>query len=314
MAGVGVRSGDLTAGEPREYRVNVREDRPTCPRCGYDLSGQVAAWTDACPLLGTCPECGLALDWRTVLTCQSSTERAYFETSQGNLPRALVMTTFRTLLPWRFWSWLQLHFQASPDRLVVAALFATGLMHLASIVVVCGASWIVQTPRAVSWMWGLEFTMPEWTLPASMILFPYYLPWERGIDKDAWIFIGLLGGALMPVAFVLLPQTLQGISIRRIHLCRIAVWWLACAPAVLAFAYFAREILDGMALGRWLACSVLFWNMVWWGFACSRYLKLPRAWLVSAGLLLITSLVAALIALLDPDLRGTLFFSNARYF
>lgn len=43
-----------------------RTTRPRCPRCGYDLGGQVATWREACPLEGSCPECGATFAWGKV--------------------------------------------------------------------------------------------------------------------------------------------------------------------------------------------------------------------------------------------------------
>lgn len=42
-----------------------RADDPTqwCPRCGYDLRGLIAAWTDRCPRRECCTECGFEIDW-----------------------------------------------------------------------------------------------------------------------------------------------------------------------------------------------------------------------------------------------------------
>jgi hypothetical protein len=34
-----------------------------CPRCGYDLSGTIAAWECSCPVDGVCGECGLGFRW-----------------------------------------------------------------------------------------------------------------------------------------------------------------------------------------------------------------------------------------------------------
>ena len=43
---------------------------PSCPCCGYDQSGAIAAWNHAasrsCPLRGTCSECGAELWWGDV--------------------------------------------------------------------------------------------------------------------------------------------------------------------------------------------------------------------------------------------------------
>lgn len=34
-----------------------------CPRCRHDVGGVRSAWREACPLHGTCPECGLTFRW-----------------------------------------------------------------------------------------------------------------------------------------------------------------------------------------------------------------------------------------------------------
>lgn len=36
---------------------------PVCPQCGHDLEGEVATWTQSCPLAGACPECGREFGW-----------------------------------------------------------------------------------------------------------------------------------------------------------------------------------------------------------------------------------------------------------
>ncbi|MDZ4753298.1 MAG: hypothetical protein SGJ11_02220 [Phycisphaerae bacterium] len=37
--------------------------KATCPRCGYDQSGQLAPGAPAWPLRSHCAECGLAIEW-----------------------------------------------------------------------------------------------------------------------------------------------------------------------------------------------------------------------------------------------------------
>ena len=54
---------------------------PMCPRCGYDLSGQVRTWTDACPLAGVCTECGFEVEYRFVLNPGLTARWRYFETA-----------------------------------------------------------------------------------------------------------------------------------------------------------------------------------------------------------------------------------------
>ncbi len=73
---------------------------PSCPRCGYDLSGQVAACesadADSFPIRGVCSECGLSFWWRDV-----------FRPDQYWLPGFIEHARLWLTLPaaWRTWSW-----------------------------------------------------------------------------------------------------------------------------------------------------------------------------------------------------------------
>jgi len=80
-------------------------DPPVCPRCGYDQSGVIAAWTIKCPLHHKCSECGLELDLARVVNPQRYRVAWFFE----HLPRRRLgflapwLTWCRVVLPWRFW-------------------------------------------------------------------------------------------------------------------------------------------------------------------------------------------------------------------
>ncbi|MFA6043779.1 MAG: hypothetical protein WC718_02240 [Phycisphaerales bacterium] len=80
---------------------------PTCPRCGYDLAGQIATWETlgVCPLRGTCPECGQSLGWREVLR-QAGLIQGFVEDAYGVRRRLTwaIRTSLWTIWPWRFWS------------------------------------------------------------------------------------------------------------------------------------------------------------------------------------------------------------------
>lgn len=70
---------------------------PHCPRCTYDLSGEVARWTDQCPTSGVCPECGLGFPWGGVLNPTRWHVVGFVEHTPG---------FFRTLMAaWRTWWW-----------------------------------------------------------------------------------------------------------------------------------------------------------------------------------------------------------------
>lgn len=88
-----IRSGD--SAEPF-----VMPEHVLCPRCGYDQRGIIAQWTDACPLQGTCTECGLQYEWLDLLKpwCVENAS------SQYRLVRRMIGTFVRSVLaPWRFW-------------------------------------------------------------------------------------------------------------------------------------------------------------------------------------------------------------------
>ena len=38
-----------------------------CPKCAYDLRGTMGDWSNACPLRGICPECGLEFEWADMI-------------------------------------------------------------------------------------------------------------------------------------------------------------------------------------------------------------------------------------------------------
>jgi hypothetical protein len=80
---------------------------PCCPRCGYDLSGQVTRWNHedsaACPLAGVCTECGDD-DWREVYTGKWSRVPGFVEHSRWwRTPLAALRTLGWVLMPWVFW-------------------------------------------------------------------------------------------------------------------------------------------------------------------------------------------------------------------
>lgn len=51
------------SGQGRSDATPARRWRRHCPHCDYDLTGTIAAWTEACPLSSRCSECGEAIDW-----------------------------------------------------------------------------------------------------------------------------------------------------------------------------------------------------------------------------------------------------------
>ncbi len=84
--------------------------RSRCPRCGYDLRGAIAAWSDSCPLDGTCAECGLAFEWAEVLHREKFSPLwcVEFVRERRKFGRACVRTFARSFWPFGFWRALKM--------------------------------------------------------------------------------------------------------------------------------------------------------------------------------------------------------------
>ncbi len=107
-------------------------ERARCPRCAYDLQGEVATWTSACPLEGTCPECGIDVHWPALLGDPRRINLPWlFEHSLKRL-RALLATLWRTLLIVPLWTNLRPWHRISWWRLTLMVLASTLLVTTAA--------------------------------------------------------------------------------------------------------------------------------------------------------------------------------------
>ncbi len=93
---------------------------PECPRCGYDLRGAIATWQEACPMWGTCTECGLSIHWAEVLVPEKF-EPPWCVEYVKPLRRfgwAWVQTVARSGRPFLFWSTLKMSMPTRRARLM----------------------------------------------------------------------------------------------------------------------------------------------------------------------------------------------------
>jgi hypothetical protein len=105
---------------------------PVCPRCGYDQSGGVAAWTDRCPVVGRCPECGTELRWADLFRPDRQT-LAWFVEHTGAPVRQLARsgpTLARMALPWMFWSRVDVAKRTASGNLLRWLLLVVAVSHL----------------------------------------------------------------------------------------------------------------------------------------------------------------------------------------
>jgi len=204
----------------------------SCPRCGYDLSGAVAAWGDSCPLTGVCSECGLELWWGDVLNPSLTVPKWSFEHSMRRRARRLMATWLAGLRPWRFWRDLRMEHEIRPWRLLVFALTLSLLVHLGysvehgwrTYVAVTGAGGFPEPLtllRSAAWPYGVYFDRWRW-----FTVWPSTGPIELAA-------LALVVGA--PLAMLALPDTFKLARVRRVHILRGAVY-SAAGPAVAAIA------------------------------------------------------------------------------
>jgi len=124
-----------------------------CPRCGYDLRGVVSVWGDACPLEGTCTECGLRFEWGALLMPEKFEPLwcVEFAPDRRQVPRACVTTAQRTFWPWGFWSRMQMSFDVRWRRLAVYVSVLIAAVVLMFVIVQAGLglmTWLVVNARA----------------------------------------------------------------------------------------------------------------------------------------------------------------------
>lgn len=296
----------------------ARDDirRPECPRCGYDLTGEVALWTASCPLAGRCSECGINVAWSRVMAVAE--HPWLFEYHWRHQPlRRLVRSWLEAFRPRRFWRDVQL----------------TDPVHLRPLLTLIGSAVLV------------IFVV----LVASIVIAVLKNPWAFGgstrwqpgpmlILHAAWYVVTvvvinvpglLLTLALMPVAFIMLPQTLRRARVRQAHVWRIwlysmftpltvaVVWtlailcgtifsidWLNNATDPGIWVRAGRRLLPtgsfwavhiNMVPALLMVLAMLPWLAVWWWRACRLYLELPRSGWIAVTLSAVVGLAAVTV-------------------
>jgi hypothetical protein len=306
---------------------------PGCPRCGYDLTGQVDSWAESCPLAIVCSECGLRFDSCDVLNASFAARWRFVEVAQGRRLNALWQTFRRALVPWRFWSWVRMEHPLRVRSAVGwASLAFLGAYAATSLLWFCLAvieyfAWVTVQPRMAA------YNPLAGALKGALL--GVLSPWRDdgyfgealfGSDelKATFTFmaLGVLVAVLMPVCFLLLPDTLRRAKVRRAHLVRVCAWSLVTPPlllqavtlllpAVQDWVYLATgnyasrsELLDSIYHRRgkaWFA-FLLLWLVLWWWAACGKYLKLPNAAAIAAAMVVMSTLVVIFLSMFVPGM------------
>lgn len=302
----------------------------------------------ACPLIGLCTECGLDFQWCMVMRPELRVPRWFVETA--DVSRRLmtaVWTGSRSIVPWNFWRRVRMEYPVLiPRAALVAALIAIGCYFLMVATCVVIDSWkvtplsnrlvmLVTEPLSDEALlpyaadYEMEVQMRRWGALVNRV----QVPMSIGSLISAADAVVLLASIFMPLTFRLLPVTLQRCRVRREHLARIALysapWLLLCAGPLMRVAGASLLKINWLFGARgpgfdlyWVAgmfddrtatmvvpiCSL--WLFVAWGFACSRYLRLPTAWAVACALMVISVLSATLLVLLAYPMAYKHLFSG----
>lgn len=306
--------------------------RARCPRCGYDLRGGIATWSDSCPLNGTCAECGLAFEWAELLS-PSVRKPAWcveYAANRWAVPWRCVKTLAMTFWPWGFWKSLKMTHEPRWLRLsaflflLVAVCYiafaigsgVVGFAHSAGVKRDPSVSTTVGTPSVVLRCALLPFSRySPGIVKGSTWSEPYWSSYE--IFGGSWQLVcgGGIGFAFAQITtaftFVILPISRRIARVRWAHIFRVAVYAvglvvpfvvLNCVLVVTEeVAYrssYNAPLSSAAEVGIPLVGTVLtFAHILWWSIATSRYLRMAYG--------LVVGLVVAVIGFAVPTLIHT---------
>lgn len=311
---------------------------PTCPRCGYDLTGQLDAWTTAgqCQLTCRCSECGLAASSSEVFGAQLRPPKWSFEHAGPGFARvliALARTSVRALTPRRLFGGV-----GRSDRVTMAHPVVwkrlCALWLLLPLVVYFGIG--LTTVLEQLWTEALSPLIWQWRFPASAwrragstlspmsLLIDLVWPYRRlstssfGLRAAVSVMSWTLAPALAyPVAIACLRPTMRSFRIRPTHhvraatlcfpACVVLMVLLATLPFVLEdminrFSYeYSRSTFRICSLS--LAALTQILTALWFHTYLSTYLRIGAAWRVTLGVGLIVALLSfALMLAITPTM------------
>ncbi|TVQ33118.1 MAG: hypothetical protein EA376_03425 [Phycisphaeraceae bacterium] len=158
-----------------------------CPRCGYDLGGEIETWRDRCPIDGVCAECGLRFRWAELLNpalrrlpwlyehARSLREGDPLELANT---RAFLTTVARSLLPWSFWRNVRPHHKMAQKRLalfVFMLFLAVSALHW---IIFAGARLILEQIQLFNIGGGLVSIKTILESLFNAALYPFGMEWD----------------------------------------------------------------------------------------------------------------------------------------
>ncbi len=296
-------------------------DHPVCPKCGYDQSGEIATWTESCPIAGTCPECGLDFVWADLLDPSRVDVRWYVEhaRSRFSILKRTIPTLWYLLIPNRFWKRIR------PDaeiRIGLLSLWSVGIIftgYILSTILLLAASFL----ERYSWRGGTSsitelvtnfdtkraydiLSDPSWFKDKSLeaARFPYdeisrwwtsyeFLSLDAARSCAFAIACTLMWGLILGV----IPTTRSIAKIRFAHITRaiilglvVSATWFYLVRSIDAINWMCKIIypssLVGDYIGPVLAWIILAYAALW--PQLSMIFAIRKSWSIRPSRLLIT--------------------------
>jgi hypothetical protein len=304
--------------------IEAPEGKPTrCPRCGYDLRGEMATWERACPIEGVCTECGLDIAWRELLNPTHIKPRwcVEYAKSAWGIPGRAIRTLMATCWPWFFWRSLRMVHDIRWRRL--AAYVLLWMLALYLLFCVCHAA--LAFAYWSNWMWRMPSRSPDAfdLLMTTVLPLSESLPWDSGGGpsprelfarywlSDLYLLSSLAAmHGLCAGGFAALPVSRRRAKVRWRHIIRVLLYgfgWFVPLIALGALGTAPVELYDVPPLrdvGRAMRTLALLaaWSqppflVIWWSSATGRYLKMRHPWGVGLAVVVMAGLLTLFVAL-----------------
>ncbi len=251
-------------------RLAMRNPEPQCPRCGYDLGGEITRWDDWCPTTGTCSECGHGLDWADVFAPDRKICPGLVEHAVGVRQSVAwgLWTGCWMIVPWLFWKRVKLHHEVRPRKIVIALLACLAAVFAVDVCIECVVLALtgVAAPTAVVSSRYTASVSPG-SRPALMILNVVLFPLGRYVWEMNWtttssvvfnlVFVRssqftappvcsfLLMTGAWPLLLLALPISRRMAKVRYVHIARAALYSLIAAVLVCTAFMIVKAVVLG---------------------------------------------------------------------
>lgn len=261
---------------------------------------------------GRCTECGLAFEWRELLSTKIRMARwcVEYAGTPGRLVVNSTRTFVRSLWPFGFWKQLELANEIRPRRLAAYAALLTLLLYA----IMAGSHGITVWHQVALWSGtvvqaGTSPLILSWTDYVVLSL----MPW-RDVAVTSWgmtsghvwqahgqSIVVMVGFMLLvhwscAAAYVVLPVSRRVAKVRWIHIFRIAMYGLALIGLIAALEMVGTVLLAvgsttwpplvvNILVGVMTVAGFAFFPglLVWWSTASGHYVRMHYPWAIGAS-------------------------------